>query len=146
MERSRRGSEFDRVAVDARAGVAERTRRARAPGPDRRLPLCQELHKLWTAATSLLVRTSCESAATGGTPEFPSAWRSESTEFGVVFVADANQHMLRDVIACTIGDHELTAALLLRHEREHVGTLGSECRKGRGPCVRPARRFSAAPA
>lgn len=59
-----------------------------------------------------------------GGSEFRSACGAGAPEFGLVCVASSNLHMHRDVIASSFGDDELTAALLLHHELEHVGVLG----------------------
>ena len=71
-------------------------------------------------ATSLLVRTICESGATGGVSEFPLSSGARAAEFDHVFVASSNLRMHHDVTSNSFGADELTAALPLRQELEHL--------------------------
>jgi hypothetical protein len=57
-------------------------------------------------------------------------------ERGHVSVARPNLQMHRDVVANSVGDNELTAALLLPHELEHVRVPGPDCSDGRGVAQR----------
>jgi hypothetical protein len=80
-----------------------------------------------TAGAWLPLRTICESGATVASPSFPPPGGAGAPEFGLVCVASSNVHMHRDVIASSFGDGELTAALLLHHELEHVGGPRPDC-------------------
>ena len=52
-----------------------------------------------------------------------------SREIAGTSVAGSELHMRHDVVACSIRPDELTAALLLHHEREHAGEAVAEFRK-----------------
>ena len=64
--------------------------------------------------------TICESGATGGVSEFALSRGARAAEFEHVFVASSNLRMHHDVTSNSFGVDELTAALLLRQELEHL--------------------------
>jgi hypothetical protein len=94
-------SEFDGVAVDARAGIVLSAHSGRSPRPDGRLPFRQELHKHGLVAGSVLLRTTTSSrrrrvAETPGLRE--EATGADKDSVGVV---PRSVHMHRHAVVCS---------------------------------------------
>lgn len=79
------------------------------------------------APSSLPGWTSCDSGPGGRVSKFPSAWRSDSAGHWVQRRGRREPCGRSDTRACSIPNDELTAALLLRQQRERIGWSGREC-------------------
>lgn len=76
---------------------------------------------------ALVEWTICESGTPGGLLECPSACRSGSAGTRSHLRRELEPHTHREVVANSVDHDELTAALLLPHELEHVRVLRPDC-------------------
>ena len=133
-----RGSQLAGIATRAGPGLCRSHNPQWSPLPDGRLPLRQGLHKLRTAAGSLLVRTSSDSAASARASTTALAGEGRAAGIARASVDGVELHMHPDVGVCAIGYDELIAVLLLRQQREHAVQPAPGLWNGRN--AEPSRR------
>ena len=97
------------------------------------------------AHVSFELDDSARAARAVAYPSFPQPGEARAAEIAVTSVGGAQRHTHREVIVCSTGQDELTAALLLRHEREHHVTLWQSSEKDdtqQRPGATPAHNFA----
>ena len=82
---------------------------------------------------------SARAARPVASPSFAVSRGARAAEFEHVFVASSNLRMHHDVTSNSFGVDELTAALLLRQELEHLRAPRSDWWDGRAPTARRSR-------